>query len=86
MPPAVHLRPDRLRTHAAEAAALAAGLRSALGARPGDRPPDTDGFVTTLRQALLELGDLGAALLSAADAAERADAEAARSLRRAGRP
>lgn len=86
MPPAVHLRPDRLRTHAAEAADLAAGLRSVLGGRSGDGSPDLDRLVTTLRNALLELGELGAVLLDAADRAERADADAARSLRRAGHP
>lgn len=81
----LHVRPDRLRAHAAEAADLAAGLRSALRDRPGGSP-DLDGLVTTLRHALLELGELGAVLLAAADAAERADAEAAGALRRAGRP
>ncbi len=85
MPPAVHLRPDRLRVHAAEATALTAGLRSALGDRPADSSPDTDLLVTTLRRALQELGELGAALLAAADTAERADAEVARSLRGTGR-
>jgi hypothetical protein len=83
MPPAVHLRPDRLRVHAAEAADLATCLRSVLEDRPGDGAPALERLVTTLRRALSELGELDALLGAAADAAEHADAEAARSLHRA---
>jgi hypothetical protein len=82
MQPAVHLRPDRLRVHAAEAADLADGLRSVVECRDG--PADLDHVVTALRHALLELGELGAVLTAAAAAAERCDAEAVRTLRRAG--
>ena len=82
MPPAVHLRPDRLRVHAAEATDLATGLRAALESGPeGDRP-ELDRWHTGLRRAVQELAELSAVLVAAADNAERADAAAARVLLR----
>ncbi len=70
----MHLRPDRLRRHAATAAALTEAL-DGLGA-----PADAGVVTTPLRRARSELAELRAALLAAADGAEAADREAARAV------
>jgi hypothetical protein len=86
MRPAVHLRPDRLRAHAAAAVELAGSLESARAARP----PDQDDRATAeldaaLRRAARELAELGAVLADAAAGAESADRESALGLHRASR-
>jgi hypothetical protein len=83
MTPSVHLRPDRLRLHAREAADLAETLQAALAARPPDA--ELDHLATVLRRAVGELVELGDALVEAAAAGEVADREAADGIRRAGR-
>ncbi len=84
MPPAVHLRPDRLRAHAAEATALSDVLRGAQKGRPSAAHPGLDVVDTGLHRAVRELTELAAVLIAAAHAAETADVDAARALRQAG--
>ena len=84
MPFDVHLRPGRLRAHAAEAAELAAGLQRSLDRCPAPGAPDLDRLTTTLRRAVAELAELGAVLGAAAEAAERADGDVARQVSRVG--
>jgi hypothetical protein len=71
----MHLRPDRLRLHAAAAAELAADLAK-LGRAPGVAAGQVDAGVLTAQR---ELAEIEAALRSAATGAEAADhaAEAA---------
>ena len=79
----MHLRPDRLRAHAADAADLASALK-ALGRAPG---PAAEGIDTALRQVLRELVEIEAALRGAAADADAADQAAAAGLQRlASRP
>jgi hypothetical protein len=77
----LHLHPDRLRAHAASAAALADRLRTA-----GDRVPAAEPDADRLRSAVLrhaaELAELGLALSVAASSTEQGDESVARSLAR----
>ena len=72
----MHLRPDRLRAHAAIAAELM-GAVAGLG-----RPSGAEHVAVALRRASRELAELQAALLAAAAGAERADEDAAMGLTR----
>ncbi len=74
----MHLRPDRLRAHAADAAELAGDLE-ALGRAPG---PAAERIDTVVRRARRELAEIEAALRGAAADAEAADDDAASSLQR----
>ena len=75
----LHLRPDRLREHAAAAAGLADELGAAgRGAIPAE--PEVDRLRAAVRRAAGELAELSVALSAAASAAERADRATARSL------
>jgi hypothetical protein len=66
---AMHLRPDRLRAHAAEAADMADAL-----ARLGRAPGSAGGLVdTAVARARRELAEVEMSLRSAAAAAEAAD-------------
>jgi hypothetical protein len=66
---AMHLRPDRLRAHAAEAADMADAL-----ARLGQAPGPAGGLVdTAVARARRELAEVEMSLRSAAAAAEAAD-------------
>ena len=79
MRPGVHVRPERLRAHAAAAAELADSLHAVIDGRgPAE-------FDTGLRRAVHELAELGAVLGATAAAAESADRAASLALRRAGR-
>jgi hypothetical protein len=75
----MHLRPDRLRVHAAAAAELAAAL-AALGPAPGVAAERVDDAVLRARR---ELAELEAALRSAATSAEGADDAATAAFRHA---
>jgi cob(I)alamin adenosyltransferase len=77
----LNLDPDRLRAAAVAAAGLADELR-AVAAPPPPADPPLDRLRAALRRAAAELADLGAELAAVADAAQRDDAMAARSLRR----
>ncbi len=79
MRPGVHVRPDRLRDHAAAAAELAGSLQAVLDGRG---PAELD---AALRRSARELAELGAVLAAAAVAAESADRAAMLALRRVGR-
>jgi hypothetical protein len=81
MAPELHLRPDRLRTHAATAAGLADELHAA-GGRPAAEQPEVDRLRTAVLRAAGELAELSAVLATAATAAERSDEAAAGSLGR----
>jgi hypothetical protein len=73
---AMHLRPDRLRAHAAEAAAMADAL-----ARLGQAPGPAGGLVdTAVARARRELAEVEMSLRSAAAAAEAADHAAENAL------
>jgi hypothetical protein len=76
----MHLRPDRLRAHAADAAAMADKLARL------DRPPGAvaDPVDTAIRRARRELVEIEAALRGAAASTEAAESEAEEALRRAG--
>ena len=76
----MHLRPDRLRAHAADAADMAEALAT-LGRTPGAVAEPVDTAVTRARR---ELADIEAALRSAAAAVEAAEHVAENALRRAG--
>jgi hypothetical protein len=69
----MHLRPDRLRVHAADAADLA-GTLVALGRAPG---PAAECIDTARLRALRELAEIEAALRGAAADADAADHAAA---------
>lgn len=75
----MHLRPDRLRAHAALAADLA-GVLEALGPAPDTRAERVDAVVLRARR---ELAEVEAALRGAATMAEAADHAAAAALHRA---
>jgi hypothetical protein len=78
----MHLRPDRLRAHAAEAADMADAL-----ARMGRAPGPAAGLVdTAVARAHRELAEVEMSLRSAAAAAEAADHAAENALRRIGGP
>jgi hypothetical protein len=83
MRPELHLHPDRLRAHAAAAHDLTDALAGAL--RGPDLPADAEieRLDTSVRRAISELAELSAALGAAATAAEAADVDAERALRRA---
>jgi hypothetical protein len=73
---AMHLRPDRLRAHAAEAADMADAL-----ARLGRAPGSAGGLVdTAVARARRELAEVEMSLRSAAAAAEAADHAAENAL------
>jgi hypothetical protein len=74
----MHLRPDRLRVHAAVAADLAGALE-ALGRAPGAAAEPVD---TSVLRARRELVEVEAALRTAARNAELADETGAAALRR----
>ena len=76
----MHLRPDRLRAHAADAADMAEALAK-LGRAPGQAAEPVDAAVTRARR---ELAEIEAALRSAAAAVEAAEHVAENALRRAG--
>ncbi|HEY0813209.1 MAG TPA: hypothetical protein VGE11_07990 [Pseudonocardia sp.] len=69
----MHLRPDRLRAHAADTADVAGALE-ALGRAPG---PAAERIDFALRRALRELAEIEAALRGAAAHADAADQTAA---------
>ena len=76
----MHLRPDRLRAHAAEAADMADAL-----ARVGRAPGPAAGLVdTAVARARRELAEVEMSLRSAAAAVEAADHAAENALWRAG--
>ena len=76
----MHLRPDRLRVHAADAADMAEALTK-LGRAPGPAAEPVDTAVTRARR---ELAEIEAALRGAAAAVEAAEHAAEDALRRAG--
>ncbi len=76
----MHLRPDRLRAHAADAAEMADAL-ARLGRAPGSVAEPIDTAVTRARR---ELAEVEAALRAAAATAEMADRAAEDALRRVG--
>jgi hypothetical protein len=76
----MHLRPDRLRAHAAEAADMAEALAE-LGRAPGPAAEPVDTAVTRARR---ELAEVEAALRSAAAVVDAAEHAAEHALRRAG--
>lgn len=80
---AVHVRPDRLRAHAAAALELSGALQAVLGGRP-EEMTELDQLDTRLRRAVRELAELNAVLAAVADAAESADRDAVRAVHRAG--
>lgn len=87
MRPEVHLRPDRLRRHAAAADQLADALLSALlgPGRPVLAGPADDELArleTGARRAIGELAEMASVLRSAASAAESADTATAGALGR----
>jgi cob(I)alamin adenosyltransferase len=77
----LHLDPDRLRDAAAVAAGLVDELRAATAGSPATGPA-ADRMRAALRRAVEELAELGFELAATAEAAQRDDAMAARSLRR----
>ncbi len=81
MASALHLHPDRLRRHAATAAALADELRATGGGSP---PAGSEGdrLRAAVRRTGAELAELGSVLAGAATAAERADQVSAQALHR----
>jgi hypothetical protein len=74
----MHLRPDRLRAHAAEAADMAEALAK-LGRAPGLAADPVDTAVTRARR---ELAEIEAALHGAAGVVEAAERAAEDALRR----
>jgi hypothetical protein len=76
----MHLRPDRLRAHAAEAADMADAL-ARLGQAPGPAAGPVD---TAVARARRELAEVEVSLRSAAAAAEAAEQAAEIALWRAG--
>ena len=76
----MHLRPDRLRAHAADAADMAEALAK-LERAPGPAAEPVDTAVTRARR---ELTEIEAALRGAAAAVEAAEHTAVDALRRAG--
>ena len=76
----MHLRPDRLRAHAAEAADMAEAL-ARLGRAPA---PAADPLDTAVARARRELAEVEMSLRSATAAAEAADHAAVNALWRAG--
>ncbi|MBV9920318.1 MAG: hypothetical protein JOY78_05605 [Pseudonocardia sp.] len=76
----MHLRPDRLRAHAADAAAMADALAK-LGRTSGAAAEPVD---TAITRARYELVEIEAALRAAAASTEAAEREAGEALRRAG--
>jgi hypothetical protein len=74
----MHLRPDRLRAHAAVAAELAGALE-ALGRAPGSAADSIDSIVLRARR---ELAEVEAVLRGAAGNAEAADHAVAAVLER----
>jgi hypothetical protein len=76
----MHLRPDRLRVHAADAADMAEALAK-LGRAPGPAAEPIDTAVTRARR---ELAEIEAALRGAAAAVEAAERAAEDALRRVG--
>ena len=76
----MHLRPDRLRAHAAEAADMAAAL-ARLGRAPGPAVALVD---TAVMRARRELAEMEMSLRTAAAAVEAADHAAEDALRRVG--
>jgi|GEM_PF-2563505 len=84
MRPEVHLRPDRLLVHAGVADGLSEALQEVLrghGRFVADE--ELDRLHTAVRRAVRELGELGAALTTAAVSADRADTDASLAIRRA---
>ena len=79
---AMHLRPDRLRAHAAEAADMADAL-ARLGRAPGPAGGLVDTAVARTRR---ELAEVEMSLRSAAGAAEAADHAAENALWQLGGP
>jgi hypothetical protein len=86
MRPGVHLRPDRLRRHAAVASELVDALHGVLRAAPAasSGTAELERLDTTVRRAIGELHELRGKLLATAEAAVAADAGAADAVRRAG--
>jgi RecA/RadA recombinase len=76
----MHLRPDRLRAHAIDAAEMADAL-ARLGRAPGPAAEAVDSVVARARR---ELAEIETALRDAAATAEAADRAAADAVRRAG--
>ena len=76
----MHLRPDRLRAHAADAADMAEALER-LGRAPGPAAEPVDTAVTRARR---ELAEIEAALRGAAVVVESAERAAEDALRRVG--
>jgi hypothetical protein len=74
----MHLRPDRLRSHAADATELAGAL-AALGRPPGAAAEHID---TARLRALRELAEIEAALRGAAADADAADRAAEATMAR----
>ncbi len=89
MRPAVHLRPDRLRAHAAAAVELSGSLQEQLTRRPPEEAGADLGELaeldTTVRRAARELAELGAVLATVAAAAESADRAVAHAVHRVDR-
>jgi hypothetical protein len=78
----MHLRPERLRAHAAEAAAMADALAGLGPPVEAAGPVDAGPVDAAVTRALRELAAVEAALRGAAAAAEAADRRAADALRR----
>jgi hypothetical protein len=76
----MHLRPERLRAHAADAADMTEALAK-LGRAPGPAAEPIDTAVTRARR---ELAEIEAALRSAAAVVEAAERAAEDALRRVG--
>jgi hypothetical protein len=76
----MHLRPERLRAHAADAADMAEALAT-LGRAPGQAAEPVDTAVTCARR---ELAEIEAALRGAAAAVEAAEHAAEEALRLVG--
>ncbi|WP_219418445.1 hypothetical protein [Pseudonocardia nigra] len=87
MPPDLHLHPDRLRGHAARAAALSEDLRAVLRHVPAPQGQVLDAEQERLcalaTGAARELAELSAALAAAATEAAAADTAAADRIARA---